>query len=171
MRLEKHVEHCRSIAEYLDSIVNGEIFTDPCGGEWVAEYEPAYGFEMYTTHSWVQDGERYKKVAVTLTTTDGETYKRSDTNETIEDIEEYLTPFELWDYFNDSVYNLEYRVPSRDEDPTSVQIMVACGGPNIYIDTKSGEVELYWWSESGSYPMRRETACAIEEYFIDLYNC
>ena len=170
-RKNEHDEHCRSIAERLDSIVNGELYHDEYGDEWIAEYEPAYGYEMYVTHTWVKDGDETRKVRVTLTTKDGETYTRSDDGETIENVEEYLSPVDLMDYFEGSIYDIEYRVPGRDEDPTSVQIMIACGGPNIYIDTKSGDVELYWWSESGRYPMRRETVDAIDEYMTELYNC
>ena len=170
-RKNEHDEHCRAIAERLDAIVNGELYHDEHGDEWTVEYEPAYGYEMYVAHTWIKDGDDVRKVRVTLTTKDGETYTKSDDGETVDDIDEYLHQVDLWDYLEGSIYNLEYRVPGRYDDPTSVQVMIACGGPNIYIDTKSGDVELYWWGESGRYPMRRETVDAIDEYMCELYNC
>ena len=171
-RKQEHDEHCKQIAERLDSIVNGELYHDSFGDEWTAEYEPAYGFEMFVTQEWTRnDAGEVEKKTITLTTKDGETYTKSDDGETIDDIDEYLHQVDLWDYFEGGIYNLEYRVPGRYDDPTSVQVMIACGGPNIYLDTKSGDVELYWWSESGRYPMRRETVDAIDEYMTELYNC
>ena len=165
MRLEKHDNHCKGIAEELDAIVIGERFRDSEGNEWNLEYEPAYGFDMYVTHVWTEDGHgKLEKIRVAITTKDGETYTRGDTGETIEYIDEYLDQVTLYDYFEDGIYNLEFRTGGRDEDPSSVSIMIAFGGPNIYIDTKTGDVELYWWSESGRYPMRRETIDAINEF-------
>ena len=172
MRLQKHDDHCKSIAGRLDAIVNGEVFRDADGEEWWTEYEPAYGYDMFVTNTYTRnDAGELVRTRVTITTKDGETYKRGDTGETIEDIDEYLEPVSLWDYFEDSIYNIEYRVPNRYDDPVSVCVMVACGGPNIYLDTASGKVELYWWNESGEYPMRRETVDAIDEYMTELYNC
>lgn len=172
MRLEKHDEHCKSIASRLEQIVNGELYTDPEGNEWFTEYEPAYGFEMFVTYVYaIDDAGELKKTRVTLTTKDGETYTRGDNGETVDDIEEYLTPISLWEYFEDGIYNIEYRVPNRYDDPTSVCVMVACGGPNIYLDTASGDVELYWWNENGRYPMSGDVVNAINEYMTELYNC
>jgi hypothetical protein len=169
--MQVHNDHCKQIAEYLDAIVSGELYHDADGNEYAVEYEPAYGYDMYVTHVWDTSGDKLHKVRVALTTLDGVTYKRGDTGEVIDDIDYYLEPISLYDYFEDSIYNIEYRVGSRYEDPSSVQIMVACGGPNIYIDTKSGDVELYWWNETGSYPMRSATIAAIDDFACELYNC
>ena len=49
--------------------------------------------------------------------------------------------------------------------------MVACGGPNIYVDTGSKAVELYWWTDRASYSLLSETAEAITAEFEELYNC
>ena len=172
MRLEKHDEHCKSIAEELDAIARGDVYRDNEGNEYDAEYEPAYGYTMYVTHIYIEDESgKLRRTRVSLTTKDGETYTRGDTGETVENIEEYLEPYTLYDYFEDSIYNMEYRVPNRYDDPNSVSIMVACGGPNIYIDTASGDVELYWWNEQGRYPMHADTVDAINEFAAELYNC
>ena len=66
-------------------------------------------------------------------------------------------------------FDIEYRV-DHDRTYRSCRIMVACGGPNVYIDTKSGCVELYWWNDFASYTMDSDTVTAIDEYVEDLWN-
>ena len=51
-----------------------------------------------------------------------------------------------FDYLGD-VYNVEYYVNSDRETVNGARFMVACGGPNIYIDTKLKTVEGYWWGD------------------------
>lgn len=80
---------------------------------------------------------------------------------TVEEIGEF-EPLSIWDYFGD-VYDLEFRIDSSKEY-RSVRIMVACGGPNIYIDTASGNVELYWWTDRARYAMTQETINAVNEW-------
>ncbi len=75
----------------------------------------------------------------------------------------------LYDYFDD-VYDIEYRISGRKEY-RSVCIMISCGGPNIYIDTRTKQVELYWWGDRASYPIRYDTVDEIDNYFEDYYNC
>lgn len=96
-----------------------------------------------------------------------------DYNERIADGEEPddIEPLTLWDYFND-VYNIEYRVDSKHADSiNSVEIMVACGGPNIYIDTGDRKVKLYWWTEYAEAEISREVCDAINDIFDELWNC
>lgn len=76
----------------------------------------------------------------------------------------------LYDYFED-VYNVEYRVGSDRETINSVQLMVACGGPNIYIDTASRAVELYWWNERASYPISYDVCNEIDDWAQELWSC
>lgn len=76
----------------------------------------------------------------------------------------------LYDYFED-VYNIEYRVGSDRETVNSVQLMVACGGPNIYIDTASRAVELYWWSERASYPISYDVCNEIDDWAQEMWSC
>jgi hypothetical protein len=75
----------------------------------------------------------------------------------------------LWDYFNDC-YDIEYRIGS-DKQLRSVQIMVTCGGPNIYIDTASRQVELYWWGDRASYAIDSDICNDIDSIFEELYRC
>ena len=68
----------------------------------------------------------------------------------------------IWDFLTD-VYDVEYRCGS-DREFRSVRVMVACGGPNIYLDSASKDVELYWWNERARYPMSEEAAAALETW-------
>lgn len=80
-----------------------------------------------------------------------------------------LEQLSLWDYLAD-IYDTEYRVGS-DKEYRSVQIMVACGGPNIYIDTARALVMLHWWTEYAEYPLSYDARDAIDEWAKEYWNC
>lgn len=164
-RKTEHDEHCKSIAKRLDQIVNGELFTDQHGQEWTI-YDNGEEFEEYITTEYRYNAEGLTRCEVIATSEDGYTWTRDDDGEAVE-----LEQMSLYDEFTDNIYNIEYRIADKYSDPSSVQLMIACGGPNIYLDTKSGDVELYWWSESGRYPMSREVVDALDEFAVELYNC
>lgn len=80
-----------------------------------------------------------------------------------------LDPCTLYEYLQD-VYDIEYRIGS-DGAYRSVRLMVACGGPNIYIDTAEKAVKLYWWTEYAEYPIDDDAVNAVDEWAEDLYEC
>ena len=90
------------------------------------------------------------------------------TEEEREAVMEQGEELSLYDCF-DEVFDIEYRVGS-DGAYRSVQLMVACGGPNIYIDTASGRVELYWWGDKADYPIDRDTIEAIDQLWEEYYE-
>jgi hypothetical protein len=47
---------------------------------------------------------------------------------------------------------------------------VAYGGPTIYIDTDSGDVELYWWNERARYPLSSSARDAVDEWAEEYWN-
>ena len=75
----------------------------------------------------------------------------------------------MWDYFDDFL-DIDYITNYRKEYK-ACRVLVAFGGPNIYIDTYSGEVALYWWSDRASYPLSRDTMDVIDEWAEDYFNC
>lgn len=87
-------------------------------------------------------------------------------SEEIEDSEAEQVTF--FDYFED-VYDIEYKVDGNG-DYRAVRLMVACGGPNIYIDTASASVDLYWWTDRASAYFDRSTADEIDAVFQELYE-
>ena len=75
----------------------------------------------------------------------------------------------LYDYFEDAL-DIEYRCDGRREY-RSVSVMVACGGPNIYVDTDENAVLLYWWGDRARYSLDSDTAAAVDEWAEEYWNC
>ena len=75
----------------------------------------------------------------------------------------------LYDYFSDML-DIDYVVNYRKEYK-ACRILVAFGGPNIYIDTFTGYVELYWWTNRAKYQLLSDTVNAIDEWAEEYYNC
>lgn len=76
---------------------------------------------------------------------------------------------DMADYFDDC-YDMAFTIGS-DMQYRGVRLMVACGGPNIYVDTMTRQVELYWWSDSARYRITSDVVEAIDTYFEDYYIC
>lgn len=73
------------------------------------------------------------------------------------------------DYIDDNALDWDYIV-SRNGRYNGVRIMIACGGPNIYINTFRRQLELCWWSETEACPLESHIADAIDEYMEDYFN-
>lgn len=140
------LERVKAIAEDLYDVLNGDYVksTDDDGMNYEVKED--------------ENGERYADI-------DGIIYREGDDEHDLDDLE----PFTIWDYINDA-YDIEYTVDCNKQYK-AVRIMVACGGPNICINTRTGDVELYWWTETARYPMDRSVIDAIDEYFEEYYNC
>lgn len=59
---------------------------------------------------------------------------------------------------------------SLDREYRSARIMVAFGGPNIYIDTARKAVELYWWTNRAEYPISSDAADALDEAIAEYWE-
>lgn len=153
MTMNKHDEHCKNIANDLIQLADGELyFVDGsmCESELDDNnnvyFQPYYSGEYYT-----ETGE--------IITVDGVEY---------ETIETEIEPASAWDYFEE-YYNLDYIIDCNLEY-TACRVMVACGGPNIYINTWDKCVELYWWTESGKAYLPGYVCDYIDEYFSEIYE-
>ena len=135
-------KHCENIAKDLEAYANASVYRCPkC--EAIIEW----------------DNENYNEENAKYTCPECDaTFDESD-----------LESLSLYDYFEDC-YDIEYRIGS-DRRLRSVCIMVACGGPNIYIDTASRAVELYWWGDRASYPIDKDVCDEIDYYFEEIFNC
>lgn len=87
----------------------------------------------------------------------------------VHEIEEF-EQLSLYDYFGGDVLDIDYLV-NYQKEYKGARILVAWGGPNIYIDTISGNVELYWWTESAKHRMRSDVIDAIDEWAEEYFNC
>lgn len=99
----------------------------------------------------------------------GDKYRCPDCG-TVNDVDD-LEQQSLYDYFEDCL-DIEFRVSGRDRDALrSVQIMVAYGGPNIYIDTATKQVELYWWTDRASYPISYDACNEVDAWASEYWGC
>lgn len=75
----------------------------------------------------------------------------------------------LYDYFENAL-DIDY-ITNSNKEYKACRIMVAYGGPNIYINTWERKVELYWWNESGSAYLTCDVCDAIDEWAEEYFNC
>ena len=140
-REDENRAHCKHIALELDAYVNGEVKRCPECGE-------------IHRRDWDDVGDCFKCPECG----------------SVRDVFDW-EDLSVYDFLND-VFNIEYRASGRGpDDLRSVQIMVACGGPNIYLDTESGDVELYWWSERARYPMSSEARAELDAWAEEMWSC
>lgn len=66
-------------------------------------------------------------------------------------------------YFDES-YNIDY-IWRIGAGVIGVRVMVACGGPNIWVDTYDRCVHGYWGASDEKYPLTKETCDAIDDVF------
>lgn len=86
----------------------------------------------------------------------------------IDDLDD-LDEVNIYDYFEDHIYDIEYTI-SGDFDYRGVRVMIACGGPNIYVNTNNKRVELYWWGDTAYAALSDHAVEVIDAYFEDGYN-
>lgn len=139
----ENYEHVKAIANELEELVNNEYVS--------------FNGDFYKVEE-DENGDRYANV-------DGVIYKEGDEENDLND----LDYFGIWDYFEDC-YDIEYTCDAQKEYK-AVRIMIACGGPNIYVNTRSGDVELYWWTETARYPLAKEVIEEIDGFFEEQFNC
>ena len=138
---EYNREHCKRIAEEIEKLVDGHYYRCPECGEIIN-----------------LDDTEYNE--------DTNTYPCPECKKDMAD--ENLEPYSLYEYFDD-VYDIEYRIDGN-RNFRSVQVMVACGGPNIYVDTGSGYVELYWGMDNAKYALSYDAIDAINDVFEERYS-
>lgn len=142
----EHDEHCKEIADQLEAVVYGVMMECPHCGEYT-------------------DKRNYYD-------SDSETCVCEYCGETIEDAPD-ADETSLYDYLADQIFDMAYTVSLEYNGLTlrGCKIMIACGGPNIYLNTNSGDVELYWWNEQGCYPMSRDVVEALDEFASEMLEC
>ena len=142
----ENYEHCKAIAEKLEQVANGDYF-------------------MYDGSFYPIDTDDFSEVNNCKYDDENELYIMPDGYELCEGD---VYPVSLLDWLSDNEYDIEYTI-GGDKEYRSVRIMIACGGPNIYINTKSGDVELYWWNESARYPMSSDVVNMIDSIYEEMF--
>jgi hypothetical protein len=75
--------------------------------------------------------------------------------------------FSAFDYLQDAL-DIEYIVNSNKEY-LGARVLVAFGGPNIWIDTRRGMVDGYWWSEKSSASFTDNLG--LDDALSELWSC
>lgn len=143
---ERNREHCRRIANALELVACGQAYK--CGecGEVVDCEEYAENEELYdamTGGGWCE-----------CPLCRGEArFERVD----------------VYDWLGD-VLDVKYMV-NDDLTYYAGRVTVAIGGPNVYVDTLSRQVELYWWADRAQYGLSPQACDALDEALDELYEC
>lgn len=140
---KENYEHCRRIIESMEAYYNGFVYS--------------YNGEEYDTNEMelVENEEGEEGYII-----EGEFVS-------VDDMEQ----LSLWNYFSDDdIYDIKYTIDGNKEY-CGVRLMVACGGPNIYINTVSGDVELYWWGDDAKASMSSDLIREIDTIWEEYYNC
>ena len=133
---------CKAIADQIEAIAAGSYYKCPECGELI---------------QWEDD--QYNDEEASYTCQDcGAAFDESD-----------LEAVSFYDYFEDAL-DIDYITNSRKEYK-ACRIMVACGGPNIYVNTWERKVELYWWTERAEFYLSSEACNAIDDWAEEYFNC
>nr|DAU23190.1 MAG TPA: hypothetical protein [Caudoviricetes sp.]DAU88636.1 MAG TPA: hypothetical protein [Caudoviricetes sp.] len=133
--------HCIDIAHELDAIAGGDLIRCPICGELVST-------------PYIEGDNAKLDCGCKVD---------------IDDLDD-LDGVSMWDYLRDTVLDVKYTV-DNDLDYASARAMIAFGGPNIYIDTDTSRVELFWGSSETHAYIDYRTRDAIDVYFNSEYNC
>ena len=88
----------------------------------------------------------------------------------VQSIAEELEEKGVWEFFeNQDIYDIEFTVDSN-LDFKSGRLMIACGGPNIFVDSRSGSVDLYWWLDEAHWFLSSDCRADLDSYLEELYN-
>ena len=72
-----------------------------------------------------------------------------------------------FDYLQDAL-DIQYIVDSKKEY-LGARILVAFGGPNIWINTQFNQVEGYWWNDKSTFSYQDNLG--LDEACSELFNC
>lgn len=75
--------------------------------------------------------------------------------------------FSVFDYLQDAL-DIEYVVNSKAEY-LGARVLVAFGGPNIWVDTKRGIVEGAWWGDHATAQFTDNLG--LDDALEELWNC
>lgn len=75
--------------------------------------------------------------------------------------------FSAFDYLQDAL-DIEYIVNAKGEY-LGARVLVAFGGPNIWINTRTKTIEGYWWSDKAFASF--DDNLGLDEALEELWNC
>ena len=75
----------------------------------------------------------------------------------------------IGDYFDD-FYDIDYVIGS-DKHYKACRVLVAYGGPDIYVDTWLQQVLLSWWGKHAEAYIPDDLCEQIDDFFKAIYEC
>lgn len=75
--------------------------------------------------------------------------------------------YSAYDYLQD-VLDINW-ILNNDRSYKGARLLVAFGGPNIWIDTNLGQVEGYWWGDS--YKAGFTDNVGLDDALEDIFHC
>lgn len=87
------------------------------------------------------------------------------------DCHEPMEQMTMSDWFNDRWYNCEVMIDPTD--PSQVKwgrVMVACGGPNIWVNTGDEKIQLFWWGNNAETDIEHDTAMEVNDLIQDYWQ-
>lgn len=153
MTMNKHDRYCEDVVKGLEALFDGEVGL--IDGELAEIRTDDNGV------AFISDGDRFFTEDGNPITVDGEEIAT-------EDDFDALNPT-LWDYLGD-VYDIDWICDSNKEYK-ACRLMIACGGPNVYINTWDKCVELHWWNENGKAWIPSEVCEQIDDQMREWWHC
>ena len=89
----------------------------------------------------------------------------------IEDTAKYIKEGKInaYDYFDDgSILDIEWII-NNDKTYKAARVLVAFGGPNIWINTQTNTVDGYWYTDNYKAPFIDNMG--LDDYLEELYSC
>ena len=118
------------------------------------------------TNPKTQDAQFYEHVAtIARNISEGMTIE-TDSDAYDEDCPDAL--LSGWDYLSDAL-DIQYVTDSAKQF-AGVRVLVAFGGPNIWVDMHRGEVVGSWWGATASAQIW-DDPMGIEDAAAELFNC
>lgn len=87
---------------------------------------------------------------------------------TVHDVND-LEQLSIYDYMED-ILDVDFTI-SRTKEYRSCSVCVGLGGPNIYIETDSSYVKLYWGNSRAEYPLSYSARDEIDNWAEEYFNC
>lgn len=90
------------------------------------------------------------------------------TAEDFESEEEFEEANTAWAWLS-GVLDIEWIVSSDRKTFLGASLLVSFGGPNIWVNTRSGRVDGSWWGESASAPLINDNE--LQQACEELFGC
>ena len=151
--MDKNLEHVQNIVKDMEKYASGDFFT--YNGELYPIDERDFSKIPGCT---IQQENVLNEIHIFYIMPDGEAIFEGD-----------IEIADIGDYFDD-FYDVDYIVDSN-KNYKACRVLVAYGGPNIYINTWDEQVQLEWWSEKAVIDIPKDLCIAIDDFFEMVYNC